>query len=139
MGQAGQQVVTPNFGVAVPGDDSHNNPWGPSDQVLATAIQALDAAIVSGVQQSSWNFAVDTGTANAYAAAYTPAPILKAGLALYFKAVHANTGASTLAVNGGSAKAITKNGATALAGAEISANQIVHVVYDGRQFQLISQ
>ena len=30
------------------------------------------------------------------------------GLRLYFKAAHANTAASTLAVNGGAAKAITK-------------------------------
>jgi hypothetical protein len=52
---------------------------------------------------------------------------------------HANTGASTLAINGGTAKAITKNGTTALAGAEISANQICCLLWDGTEWQLVSQ
>jgi hypothetical protein len=94
---------------------------------------------VAGVQQGSWKYAADTGTANAYAVALTPAPTLAAGLDLFFKAVHANTGASTLAVNGDAAKAITKTGANALVGAEINAGQVIHVVYDGTQFQLVSQ
>jgi hypothetical protein len=132
-------VITQNFNVALPADDSHNAPWGVGDKALADAISTFDAAIVAGVQSSQWAYAADTGAANAYAAAFTPAPALVAGLSLFFKAAHANTGASTLAVNGGSAKAITKSGTTALAGAEISANQIVHVMYDGTQFQLISQ
>lgn len=133
------QTVTANLGLALPADDTHNTPWGASDEVLATAINGIDAEIVAGVQGGTWNYAADTGSANAYAAAYSPAPALKAGLILYFKAAHANTGASTLAVNGGSAKAVTKAGTTALAGGEIAANQIVQVVYDGTEFQLISQ
>jgi hypothetical protein len=133
------QTVTPNLSLALPGDDSHNTPWGAADLVLAQAINAIDAQIVQGVQQNAWVYANDTGAANAYAAAYSPSPTLQAGLRLYFKAAHANTGASTLAINGGSAKAITKNGTTALAGGEINLNQIVQVIYDGTQWQLISQ
>lgn len=133
------QTVTPNLSLALPGDDSHNAPWGANDQVLAQALQSLDSLIVAAAQQNSFRYAADTGTANVYAIALSPAPVLVPGSGFYFKAAHANTGASTLAVNGGSAKAITKSGTTALAGAEISANQIVQVIYDGTQFQLISQ
>lgn len=133
------EAVTANLGIALPPDQSHNLPWGEDVRKLTKAIQTIDAQAVSGMQQSTWNYAVDTGSANAYAVALAPAPVLQAGLSFQFKAVHANTGASTLAVNGGSAKAITKSGTTALAGAEISAGQIVHVTYDGTQFQLISQ
>jgi hypothetical protein len=46
---------------------------------------------------------------------------------------------STLAINGGAAKAITKNATTALAGGETNLNQIVQVIYDGTQWQLLSQ
>lgn len=81
----------------------------------------------------------DTGTANTYAVALSPAVPIFTGMELNFKAAHANTGASTLNVNGGGAKAITKSGTTALAGGEISANQIVKVIYDGTEWQLISQ
>jgi hypothetical protein len=134
-----KQPVTQNFNITLPSDDSHNSPWGVGDKVLADAINTFDTAIVTGVQQNQWCYANDTGAANAYAAAYVPAPPIVPGTGLYFKAVHANTGASTLAVNGGTAKAITKNGGTALAGAEIAAGAIIHVIFDGTEWQLISQ
>lgn len=130
--------ITTNMALVVPGDDTKNTPWGQSVHRCADALKSLDAQIPAAMQGQTFNYAADTGIANAYAAAYTPAPVLNAGLGLYFKAVHANTAASTLAVNGGTAKAITKNGATALSGSEISAGQIVHVVYDGTQFQMVS-
>ena len=69
-------------------------------------------------------------------------PPVTVGVRVLVKMIHANTGASTLALtgwNGGSAKAITKNGTTALSGAEISANQIIQLVWDGTQWQMISQ
>ena len=91
----------------------------------------------SAIQQQSYVYASDTGSANAYAVALSPAPTLVAGSTVVFKAANANTGASTLAVNGGSAIAIKKSGSTALSGGEISAGQIVAVVYDGTNFQLV--
>jgi hypothetical protein len=133
------QVVTPNLNLALPGDNSHNTPWGEAVQVLEQAIAQMDTQLVAAIQAASWTFALDTGTANVYAIALTPKPTLTLGSRFYFQASHANTGASTLAVNGGAAIAITKNGTTALAGAEISLNQIVQVMYDGTRFQLVSQ
>lgn len=133
------QTITSNLQLALPGDDSHNTPWGQAGLLLSQAINMIDALLIAGVQKLQWSFGIDTGTANAYAVAISPAPVLAPGLCLYVKMTHANTGASTLALNGGAAKAITKNGTTALAGAEISLNQIVQIVYDGTQWQLISQ
>jgi hypothetical protein len=133
------QTSTVVFGIAIPGDDSHNSPYGVGDALLASAINSLESQIVQAIQQQAFVFAIDTGVANAYAVSYTPNPTMVVGTRIYFKAIHANTGASTVAVNGGAAKAITKNGTTALAGAEISANQIVQIVWDGTEWQLISQ
>src|ERR1019366_6373049 len=84
-------------------------------------------------------YVVDTGSANAYAVALVPAVgSYVAGQFITFLAVNANTGASTLAVNGLATKAITKGGNTALTQGNIAANQIVDVVYDGTEFQLLN-
>lgn len=91
----------------------------------------------SKIQQESLIYAADTGAANAYVVTLSPVPTIVTGSVVVFKATNANTGASTIAVNGGTATAIKKNGSTALAGAEINAGQIVEVVYDGTNYQLI--
>ncbi len=120
-----------NLGLVLPGTTSPDvTNANDTIALLTAALLTLDN--LSGLQ-------TDTGTANTYAVALNPAVALFTGMELNFKAAHANTGASTLALNGGSAKAITKNGTTALAGAEIAANQIVKVIYDGTEWQLISQ
>jgi len=49
-----------------------------------------------------------------------------------------NTGAATLNINSIGAKAITKNGATALSAGDIVSGAAIQVVYDGTQFQLVS-
>lgn len=84
------------------------------------------------------DYVVDTGGANAYV--ITPVPAITAyaaGQTFVFKAVNANTTASTLNVSGLGTKNIFNRGA-ALLGTEIGANQIVTVIYDGTQFQILS-
>lgn len=54
-----------------------------------------------------------------------------------FVSAGANTGAATLNINSIGAKAITKNGATALAAGDIPSGAVVEVAYDGTQFQLL--
>ena len=54
-----------------------------------------------------------------------------------FKAGGTNTGAVTLNVDSVGAKAVQKNQAALVAG-DITQNDIVHVVYDGTQFQMVS-
>jgi hypothetical protein len=107
--------------------------------VPSIAVAGTDYATPSAVQQESYTFtATDSGTANAYAVSYTPAPTLVAGSAGSFKAANASTGASTLAVNGGTATAIKQNGnSTALSTGSITAGQIIDWTYDGTVFQII--
>ena len=91
------------------------------------------------------NFYVDTGTANAYA--ITTAPPMSSipvGAVFNFQAAQANTGAATLNVNSLGAVPIKKNGGTGtsvgldLAPGDITAGQIVTVMYDGDNFQMQS-
>jgi Protein of unknown function (DUF2793) len=93
-------------------------------------------ATQAGVEQNAYVYAADTGAANAYVVTLSPVPTIVNGSEVIFKATSANTGASTLAVNGGSATAIKKNGSAALASGDIAAGQIISVVYDGTNFQI---
>ena len=73
-----------------------------------------------------------TGSASVLLAAYA------AGQAFRFVAAGANTGAVTLNVDGLGAKAVTKNGTTALAAGDIPSGAAVEVIYDGTRFQLVN-
>lgn len=84
-------------------------------------------------------YAVDTGAANAYVVTLAPAlPAYITGMLIQFKAAAANTGASTININGLGAVAIKKRVNAALTANDIMANQIVTMVYDGTNFQLVS-
>lgn len=96
------------------------------------------ATVEADVQNHSWTYAADTGAANAYAIAPSPAVTsYVTGARFQFTAVHASTGASTLAVSSLAAKAIQKNG-VALVANDIKANMVIDVIYDGTQFQMIN-
>jgi hypothetical protein len=83
------------------------------------------------------NYAVDTGSANTYSITITnPITSYAAGLGVILKITHANTGASTLNVNGIGAVALTKSGTTTLSSGDLLAGQIVTAIYDGTEFQL---
>jgi len=97
----------------------------------------IPASVVTAIQQQAYVYAADTDTANALVVSQTPTPTIAAGSLVVVKVAHTNTGASTIAVNGGSATAITKNGTTALSGGELNAGQIVFLVSDGTEYQLV--
>lgn len=79
----------------------------------------------------------DTGAANTYVVALSPAATAyTAGMVVRFKAGNANTGASTIAVNGLGAKTIKDRSGADLAANAIVAGQVVEVVYDGTYFQM---
>jgi hypothetical protein len=63
---------------------------------------------------------------------------LAAGQIFRFVAAASNTGGVTLNINSIGAKAITKNGTTALTANDILINSAVQVIYDGTQFQLVN-
>jgi hypothetical protein len=90
---------------------------------------------LNAIQQESLVYSVDSGTANAYAVTLSPAPTIVAGSEIVFIALHANTGASTVTVNGTSYP-LTKNGTVALTGGEIAALQIITGKCDGTNFQI---
>ena len=54
-----------------------------------------------------------------------------AGISFIFKAGFTNTGACTLNLNGIGAKAVKKKGGTALVAGDITVNEMIHVIYDG--------
>ena len=91
---------------------------------------------------------VFAGTASGAAGAYavinsppypSPASAYRAGQIYTFLANHTNAGACTLNVDGQGAKAITKDGTAALTANDILIGQVVSVLYDGVNFQLITQ
>lgn len=69
---------------------------------------------------------LSTPTLTAYATANT----------FRFIAANTNTGAATININALGAKAITKNGTTALAAGDLVANAAYQIFYDGTRFQL---
>lgn len=87
-------------------------------------------ALAALLQQNATTYAADSGTANTYAATLAPAPTLAAGSSILLKVANANTGASTLALNGGTANPIKKNATTALASGDLVAGQIYLLLWD---------
>ncbi|HOX22694.1 MAG TPA: hypothetical protein PLL10_04455 [Elusimicrobiales bacterium] len=85
-------------------------------------------------------YAADTGaTANVYEIALSPAlTAYITGMRLAFKTTRVNTAAATLNINGLGAKAIKKNVSGALDAGDIAAGKVIHVVYDGTNFQLLN-
>jgi len=85
------------------------------------------------------NYGTATGT-NTLVVTLTPAPtILTEGLTLRFKITTANTGATTLNVNGLGAKPLRKNGGIALSAGNLKAGGIYSVTYDGTSFLLADE
>lgn len=98
-----------------------------------------DTVTIAQLQNASFTYAVAGGTADAIGINPTSAiATYVAGQGFYFIALGTNTGAVTIGVSGLSSKPVTKQGATALVAGDIIAGQIVHIVYDGTQFQLVT-
>ena len=89
------------------------------------------------------NYCADTGTANVYACSLLETiSAYGVGTRYTFKALNANTGASTLNLNSLGVKSIVKvvgGITTPLAANDIRAGQIVDVIYDGTNMQMLSQ
>lgn len=97
-----------------------------TDAVNMSQLQSGASLLLSGVSGTD----TITGSLTPALGAYV------AGGTYRFVSVGANTGAVTLNINSLGAKAITKNGTTALAAGDIISGALVTVTYDGTQFQL---
>lgn len=113
----------------------------PGTRLLAAFLNKIFTHRHDGLDQDGSapiDYAIDSGTADAYVIALTPALTAHvAGMPISFKAANANTGASTLVVNGMTAKTIKKRGGLSLGAGDIKVGQIMTVVYDGTDFQLM--
>lgn len=80
----------------------------------------------------------DTGSANTYVITLSDAPAAYSKYQTFkFIAKTANTGASTLNVNGLGAKALVKDVSVALEAGDILVGQIITAIFDGTNFQII--
>lgn len=106
------------------------------DQTGANAVDdgtiaTLEANFIAALRYAGVAVGTDTGAVNACVVNFTPAiPALVDGMVLWFKAAAANTGATTLNVNGLGAKAVVGGAHAALQGGEIVANGKCMVVYN---------
>ena len=93
--------------------------------------------------QTQFTYGVGGGAANAYTVTLSPTSpgvnqAYRTGVCYAFIANAPSTGATTVAVDGLAAKAVTKFGTVPLVANDIVANQMCVVVYDGTRFQLLN-
>lgn len=82
--------------------------------------------------------AIDTGSVNAITVAIPSISSPVAFTRIVVKVANTNTGATTISINGGTAKAVTLHNIAALTGNELQANGIYIFIFDGAQWQLES-
>lgn len=112
----------------------------------AEAMNALFKAIEGGfdklpteaeLKEGRVTYAPDTGAANAYVVNLPYAPeAYTEGLEVAFKAANANTGPSTINVNGLGVKGIRRFDGSPLAAGDLPAGAMVVLRYDGSNFRL---
>lgn len=95
----------------------------------AAGNQLWQATYVAGAQVSLYG-GVDTGAANAYVLANVPnIPALQNGYVVYWIPANANTGASTINVNGLGAVAIVNVDGSALTAGQVAAGEPAEIIY----------
>ena len=104
---------------------------------VGNAVARTDYAAAGQVQDSGLQWLTSVAGTNTITASITPSPTTyTAGQTFRFVSAGANTGATTLNINGLGAKNVTKNGSVALVAGDIASGAVVDVVYDGTQFQM---
>lgn len=106
---------------------------------VGAATARTDAATLASIQDGTGVY-VGTVGGTADAITLTPSPAIAAyaaGQKFWFLASGANTGATTVAISGLSAKAVRKNGTTALVANDLLSGAMIGLEYDGTNFQLL--
>lgn len=94
---------------------------------------------IADLQSGTAIYAVDTGSANAYVASLSPAiTSLTAGMRVFIKIAHANTGTSTLNLNSIGATTIKYTSGNNIAANDLLAGMIAIFAYDGTYWQLLN-
>jgi hypothetical protein len=104
---------------------------------LSAGSAATDSANIAQVQNSFGSFLTVSGTDTITATVSPSLTAYASGQMFAFVAANTNTGAVTINISSLGAKAITKNGNTALSAGDLTANYLFVVVYDGTQFQVV--
>jgi hypothetical protein len=94
---------------------------------------------VNNLQNNSLLYAAATGINQINLTLSTSLTSYQAGMIIYFKAQNNNTGHTTINLNGLGSKSLFKNVTDTLASKDIRQNQIVSIIYDGNNFQLLTQ
>jgi len=100
-----------------------------TDSVNLSQVQSTVSKLLNTITGTNTITATASPTLSAYAA----------GQMFYFVAAGDNTTAVTLNIDGLGAKAVTRDGSTALISGDIKSGEVVVVVYDGTRFQVVSQ
>jgi len=107
---------------------------------LGVGSAATDSANLSQVQSTVTKLLNSVSGADTITATASPTlAAYAAGQMFYFVAAGDNTTSVTLNIDALGAKAVTRDGSTALAAADIKSGEVVVVVYDGTRFQVVSQ
>jgi hypothetical protein len=105
---------------------------------LAAGTAATDAARVGQLQAGGATLVTVAGT-DTYTGTMSPSlAAYAAGNVFTFVVPNTNTTAATLNIDGLGAKALTRDGSTALVAGDLVANAEVAVVYDGTRFQVLN-
>lgn len=104
----------------------------------ANPFWSVDNITAFGTGVNFDNTAIDTGSVNAITVAIPSISAPVAFTRIVVKVANTNTGATTISINGGTAKAVTLHNIAALTGNELQANGIYIFIFDGAQWQLES-
>jgi len=111
---------------------------GTNFQLMVSVDGGGGGVAIADIQNNTHRYKIDTGAANAYLIALTPAPAgYVEGQTFNFKAVNANTGASTINVNGLGVQTIKRRNGTDLRAGDIPSGSYCIIGYDGTNFQLL--
>jgi len=107
---------------------------------LGVGSAATDSANLSQVQSTVTKLLNSVSGADTITATASPTlAAYAAGQMFYFVAAGDNTTSVTLNIDALGAKAVTRDGSTALVAADIKSGEVIVVVYDGTRFQVVSQ
>lgn len=140
----GARTIVFAHGALAAGDLASNTTYALIYNANTSQFEVLNPSVsladTFAVQTNAYNVAVDAGVANAYVVTLNPVPpsIVNA-LTVYMLVAHANTGASTITVNGTTKNIVLSNN-TALSGGELVVGQMAVMVYSSTydHFELIN-
>lgn len=130
--------IETNWGNLVVGDIVSNSSYllvyNLSANIFILVNPTISTANTELLQSNNYNYALDSGAANAYVATLNPAPVVvhTPGLCVYLTAVHTNSGASTITVNGVTDPIVTNAGVALVAG-DIVINGLYLLFYSSAQ------